>query len=870
MEFAAVIIVFFLLGGIVCGYLAISRISTLSRELQQLKGEVRELAKPGVAQDSGDTEPTSVSKVALSAAVAPRADRPPDVEQLSRPSRPAPEPSAPTDPSTIDRFFDGIRANWMIWLGGACVALAGVFLVRYSIERGLLGPGARIALALVFGVSFHAVAEWLRRRSGSAHAALGALAGAGSLTLYAALLAALRLYGFISPGVAFAAMAVVALGTMLMARVHGPLLAAFGILGAFLVPVLVSSGSGDVRIVLVYALIVSASALFLMRYVYRAWLWWGFALGALLWGFLALDTAVGPPALTLYFGALGYLVAAVPHFDWSLRRQTEVPGLSYRPAALWSVAHAQDRHQLVFYVLLVLGVFLSIIQGGSFTTPWPWGLVFLLLALLLSRRQDQLYWLPWVSLLSIALAWLILGYAGLPVSAERAPFDPMQFGGFKAYLLATAFLCAGLSLWNLGVSRRAAVFASMATLAPVLLLTVAYLLFKRPDANWNWGLSTVMIALAYLAVATLSLRKLSIESLVVWLFIAGHFALALAAAMAFREASLTLALAAQLLSLAWVVQKFELPELGWLLKLVIAVVIARLTLNPWLAAYPVDVHWSLWTYGGSTVFAAAGAYFLRANYRSLSDWLGGAALHLFALTLWSELRYQLYDGAVYAARYSFTEAVISMLLFAVLALIYHYRAQFSETLARFMRLYAKALLIAASGSYLVIVVRTLSSDAWVYQSIGTTPIMNMGTAAYGGPVVLACLFAAFYDRAYRRRALIVAGIAGMLFVSLQIRHLWTGALRLNAPPYSDGELYTYSAVWLLIAIAGVLGGACRFGQDVYRAGMVLLALVIAKLFFVDMAGLEGLLRVASFMGLGLSLLALSFLHQRLAVSRQEN
>ena len=58
----------------------------------------------------------------------------------------------------------------MIWLGGLCVGLAGVFLVRYSIEQGLLGPGARILLAVATGVILHGVAEWLRR-GGSASGA---------------------------------------------------------------------------------------------------------------------------------------------------------------------------------------------------------------------------------------------------------------------------------------------------------------------------------------------------------------------------------------------------------------------------------------------------------------------------------------------------------------------------------------------------------------------------------------------------------------------------------------------------------------------------------------------------------------------------
>jgi uncharacterized membrane protein len=76
-------------------------------------------------------------------------------------------------------------------------------------------------------------------------------------------------------------------------------------------------------------------------------------------------------------------------------------------------------------------------------------------------------------------------------------------------------------------------------------------------------------------------------------------------------------------------------------------------------------------------------------------------------------------------------------------------------------------------------------------------------------------------------------------------------------------LYTYSVVWLLMAVGTMLLGTLRGHKALYRGGLALLALVILKIFFVDMAGLTGLLRALSFMGLGLSLLGLAFVHQYL-------
>ena len=68
------------------------------------------------------------------------------------------------------------------------------------------------------------------------------------------------------------------------------------------------------------------------------------------------------------------------------------------------------------------------------------------------------------------------------------------------------------------------------------------------------------------------------------------------------------------------------------------------------------------------------------------------------------------------------------------------------------------------------------------------------------------------------------------------------------------------------ALQAVLGLLATVNSFVLKVGRwfgfgALLLMVVAKLFLVDMAGLEGLWRVASFMGLGLSLLALAYLYQ---------
>jgi uncharacterized membrane protein len=78
---------------------------------------------------------------------------------------------------------------------------------------------------------------------------------------------------------------------------------------------------------------------------------------------------------------------------------------------------------------------------------------------------------------------------------------------------------------------------------------------------------------------------------------------------------------------------------------------------------------------------------------------------------------------------------------------------------------------------------------------------------------------------------------------------------------SDPELYSYTVAMLLAAAGALVVAFLRRNLLLRRAALGLVGLTIAKVFLVDMAGLTGLMRVLSFMGLGLSLLALTWLNR---------
>jgi len=63
-------------------------------------------------------------------------------------------------------------------------------------------------------------------------------------------------------------------------------------------------------------------------------------------------------------------------------------------------------------------------------------------------------------------------------------------------------------------------------------------------------------------------------------------------------------------------------------------------------------------------------------------------------------------------------------------------------------------------------------------------------------------------------------------------------------------------------------GFVRQAPAFRHAGMALVCIVVAKVFLIDMAGLRGLLRVFSFLGLGVVLLSLGYVYRRFGLDQK--
>jgi hypothetical protein len=289
------------------------RISHLEDRLEQLHSrELQETVTP--AAEAGEQKGTGSS---LRAAFEPStAEAPLSVPEAH--AQPSPTlatecspGAAPTQPPSAPPQTALAGIDWESWLGvrgaavlgGAVLALAGLFFFRYSIEHGLLPPWLRVFLGTAVGIGCVAVSEWgLRvRYPGTANA----VAGGGVAVLYAAFWAARALYGLIGVEVALVLLVLTTTTCCVISWRHVSLVVALlGLVGGFLTPLMLAADTDRPIGLFSYVLLLDGGLLYLARR--RAWpLLSLLSLGAtFLYQAVWIMTRMGPDRLLLGLGIL--------------------------------------------------------------------------------------------------------------------------------------------------------------------------------------------------------------------------------------------------------------------------------------------------------------------------------------------------------------------------------------------------------------------------------------------------------------------------------------------------------------------------------------------------------------------------------------
>lgn len=152
------------------------------------------------------------------------------------------------------------------------------------------------------------------------------------------------------------------------------------------------------------------------------------------------------------------------------------------------------------------------------------------------------------------------------------------------------------------------------------------------------------------------------------------------------------------------------------------------------------------------------------------------------------------------------------------------------------------------------------------QLVGSLFLANGITLTFGGSFLLALLVSRYlYDSIlYKLAALALL----LITVSLHVRQYFYGEMLVSSV-MSNTELYTYSAVWLLTGLGVLSFGIMKDSKAARMASLAVILLTIGKVFLIEAAALTGLYRVFSFLGLGISLIGISYFYSKFVFKDKE-
>jgi uncharacterized membrane protein len=812
----------------------------------------------------------------------------PAAEPPTAPSRPQPLPPEQR-PNPFEALEAALAARWLVWLGALTLALASAFLVKYSIDRGLLGPDVRVALGFVAGLALVAAGEWLRRSP--LHRAIAsiqpdyvpaALTSAGLFGCFASLYAAYALYALVPAFVAFVGLAAVALAAIMLSLFHGGLVAVIGLCGAFATPALIGAPDPSAWRLFGYLLFIVAACLGVTRYKNWWWLAAATLAGASIWPLLWFSSR-SDIADTHVVGV--YLLATALLF-LAARRRPDAPAGRYAWRDRLTAMAPSDRTALVAIAVIAVLLVMYLAKAHHDAPSLAVLGLFSLLCLATGRGTQILDVVA-----ALAAVAVLVGLAVWPLPASLPAIEPMFRLGTETigrqpgapllpvalvpYLAAsTAFavLFASGGFAALWQALRPSLWAAVSATMPLLILVIAYARIRDFDADLGWA----HIALSLAAIATIAAARVAEHrhahgmATVLGIYAAAAAgAIALGVAMSLRQAWLTIALAVMLPALGWLANRVRVRALRLVAMLLAATVIVRLTLNYNLLDYPLDgsplTSWVLYGYGIPAIaFFTAARLFREGSRTPLSMLLDAGAL-VFAVLLVS-LEIRLFaTGSLDSTAYRLFEAGLHTLVWLATG-----TALF--TIDRYAPLpvahFGARVLFGMAATQILFGHLLLLNPLITHEPVGTWPVFNLLMLAYAVPAGFALLLArrlAGARPAWATGALAASGLAlAFVYVSLEVARIFQGTA-LTWPPQSDAELYGYSAAWLIIA-AGLIALGLRLRQrNLRHAALIVLSIVVIKVFGIDMAGLTGLYRVASFFGLGLSLVGVGYLYQRFMV-----
>ena len=782
---------------------------------------------------------------------------------------PAPPPAVPRRaPGAIWRAITG--GNTLARVGVVVLFIGVAFLVKYASEHVTIPIGVRLAGVALGGIVLLALGFRLRNtRAGYAMS----LQGAGVGVLYLTVFAALRLYQLLPPLAAFALLFwIAALSSYLAVRQDAMALAVLGIVGGFAAPVLTSSGGGSHVMLFSYFAVLNA-AIFAIAW-FKAWRLLnvvGFVctfLVGTLWGvtrYRPEDFATTEPFLVLFF--LFYVGIAT---FYAMRRSLEVR--RYVDATL------------VFGTPLVAaGLQGALVRRFEYAMAWSAlgaSAIYLGLArVLYARHRDDLRLLT-ESFLALGIVFATLA---VPLALD-------------ARLTSATWALEGAALVWVGVRQQhlgARVFGLLLQAAAGVAFGLGFSLWTHRLAGGNWPvlnadcIGALLVAAGGFVSARVLTRHASAVTetertavpvvfawAVLWWLGAGWREIERFVPVDARVAVLVAFLAVSAAAFAAAARKLEWP-LARVPALVFAPALLLIALWRVVDVVPRGGH-LFGAYGFlAWPFAMAALVLLVRHVDRLAPPLAEAIPSTGrAITGWLLTLVVAGELAWAARQYASGEAwrlvpwgiVPALAVFAIVRWTARADATLAVRVRAWLVLCAIPLVVAALAWTLYANVTSAGDPA----PLPFFPLANPLDIAQGLVFVAIALWLSRVRDVERARLgavsaqAIGACAAGLLlfwvtFATLRTLHHWADV------PWHVGAMWTsrivqaaLSIVWSVFALAAMVVAHRRHYRAAWVAGAALLAVVVVKLFFVDLSQVGGVERIVSFMGVGVLLLVIGY------------
>lgn len=804
--------------------------------------------------------------------------------QIETPTiQPLKTPESQIKTRTKGSFEKQVGAKWSVWIGGIALALGAIFLVRHSIIEGYLTPSVRILLSTLFSLALLATGELLRRKAFEIKidtlptANIPSIITAAGITgLFATCYAAYALYNMLDPLVAFVLLGAVSIASLLAATIHGPMLATAGLIGAYATPALVASDHPAAWPLFIYLLFVTA-AITITCYV-RKWPWLTFAglICATAWGLIWYASAWQPNdtiAMTTF--ALGLLTIAF----FGLKQEEPKPNEDTLPLPASNqidtlASPALALVSILIFVLLRMDSYstlstliLTLITSGFLYIAWRWPSM--ILTAPLAAILFGLAYLTW-HIPSFNPFEVLSSPPRDPLSSPIAPPNLSKF-----LMIGTGFclLFAGTGFINLLKSRGHVIWALITTMPPLAIFTYTYLRATAFEQNIPFALIGLILAgSASLATEYFCRTKQAKQ----WDMVTAIFAitaiafLSLSLTMALNKGWLTNALALTTLGLAWVSTKRSIPVLQTIAIILTGIVGARLLLDPRIIGDALGTtpifNWLLYGYGlPAACFGLASVYFKKSNADQAVPILQTAAILFTTVLINLEIRHWLHDGNIYATKMNLLELSLHTATWLGLSIGLQkgLQSRSSSTIDAAILILRLISLVAILCGLLIIHNPLITNE-----SIGTGLIFNDLLIAYALPALLAAIIYYITPAGHKNLYATIAGITALVllfaYVTLEVRALFHAPF-LGVSSFSNQESYSYSLAWLGLGLILLGAGTQLNNKNLRYACLPLLVLVVFKVFIYDTAHLSSLWRALSFIGLGIALLGIGYLYQKVII-----